>query len=278
MSVVLKENKIWNYASSVVVSPTTNPVALDLHEVKEAKSQRIILDGVKDPLIPHLSENKITYEMWEALKNLFEAKNANWKMALKYKLHDLNMDMGEDVASYLTWLAQVNDELIAVRDIISEAELGRISLKGFIKECDVFLKCVVGRENFPDWSRLWDEFTQEEIEMGSHSSGQKEYRAEDNDSLAANRKKKGNFRRDLSKFICYYCNQLGHLASQCPEKKKKRREEEGPETTATKTMEDFSSKFDKEFSLVTLVSSVGSGGFGGDIRCIVDSGASCHMT
>jgi hypothetical protein len=43
-------------------------------------------------------------------------------------------------------------------------------------------------------------------------------------------------------------------------------------------MEDFSSKFDKEFSLVTLVSNVGSGGFGGDFRWIVDSGASCHMT
>jgi hypothetical protein len=42
-------------------------------------------------------------------------------------------------------------------------------------------------------------------------------------------------------------------------------------------MEDFSSKFDKEFSLVTLVSSVGSGGFGGDFRWIVDNGASFHM-
>jgi hypothetical protein len=43
-------------------------------------------------------------------------------------------------------------------------------------------------------------------------------------------------------------------------------------------MEEFSSKFDNEFSLVTLVSGVGSGGFGGDFRCIVDRGASCHMT
>jgi hypothetical protein len=40
--------------SVVVVAPTTDPIALDLHEVKEAKAQRIILDGVKDPLIPHL--------------------------------------------------------------------------------------------------------------------------------------------------------------------------------------------------------------------------------
>jgi hypothetical protein len=63
---------------------------------------------------------------------------------------------------------------------------------------------------------------------------------------------------------------LGHLASQCPERKKKKKEQEGPDTIATTTMEDFSSKFDKEFSLVTLVSSVGSGGFGGDNRWIVD--------
>ena len=43
-------------------------------------------------------------------------------------------------------------------------------------------------------------------------------------------------------------------------------------------MEDFSFKFDMEFSLVTLVSSVGSVGFVGDSRWIVDSGTSCHMT
>jgi hypothetical protein len=42
-------------------------------------------------------------------------------------------------------------------------------------------------------------------------------------------------------------------------------------------MEDFSSKFDIEFSLVTLVSNVSSVGFVRDNRWIVDSGASCHI-
>jgi hypothetical protein len=70
---------------------------------------------------------------------------------------------------------------------------------------------------------------------------------------------------------------LGHLASQCLEKKKKRKECEGPETISTIAMEDFSFKFDNEFSLVTLVSSVNSGGFGGDNRWIVENGASCYM-
>jgi hypothetical protein len=89
--VVLKKNKIYNYVNSVAAPPTTDPIALDLHEVKEAKALRIILDGVKDHLIPHLVKKTIAKEMWDALKNLFEAKNENRKMALKAKLHDTKM-------------------------------------------------------------------------------------------------------------------------------------------------------------------------------------------
>jgi hypothetical protein len=278
LSAVLKENKIYSYVSSVVAAPAADPVALDLHEVKEARAQRIILDGVKDHLIPHLAEKKTAKEMWDALKNLFEAKNENRKMALRAKLHDTKMGKEESVSSYLTRVAQVKDELAAVGEVTSDSELVRIALNGFTKDWEVFVKCVVGREHLPDWSRLWDDFTQEEIRERSQSSDQKTDRAEENIALAAKSKKKGSSGRDLSKVRCYCCNQLGHLASQCPERKKKKKESEGPETAATAAIEDFASKFDREFSLVTLVSSVGSGGFGGDVRWIVDSGASNHMT
>jgi hypothetical protein len=102
MLVVLKENTIWNYVSYVVVVPTTYPISLDLHEVKEAKARRIILDGVKDHLVPHLAEKKTTKEMWDALKNLFEVKNEKQKMDLKAKLHDTKMGKEESVSSYFT--------------------------------------------------------------------------------------------------------------------------------------------------------------------------------
>ena len=81
-----------------------------------------------------MSEKKTTYEMWETLKNLFEDKNTNQKVASKDKLHDSKMVKGEDVSSYITQLAQVKDELAAVREITSKAKLGRIGLKGFTKE------------------------------------------------------------------------------------------------------------------------------------------------
>jgi ribosomal protein S15P/S13E len=85
----------------------------------------------------------------------------------------------------------------------------------------------VGREHLPDWSRLWDDFTQEEIRKRSQSGEQKTDRADENVALVAKSKKKGSSGRDLSKVRCYCSNQLGHLASHCPERRRRRRSQRG---------------------------------------------------
>ena len=75
------------------------------------------------------------------MKGLYEAKNENSTMALKDKLHATKMVKGEDVASYLTKVAQVKDKLVVVGEVIADSESVRIFLKGFTKEWDVFVKC-----------------------------------------------------------------------------------------------------------------------------------------
>ena len=135
------------------------------------------------------------------LTKLFEAKNENRKMALKDKLHRIKMKNDEGVASYLTRVTQVKDELVAVGEIIPDSELVRISLRGFTKKWEVFVKCIVGKETLPSWSRLWDDFTQEEIQDGSQV-GQTSEDAEQNVALAAKSKNKKN--KDLSQIKCYH--------------------------------------------------------------------------
>ena len=137
----------------------TNKDELEEFETHQDKAQRIILDGVKDHLIPHLTNKKIAKEMLDTFTELFEAKNENRKMALKDKLHYIKMKNDEGVASYLTRVTQVKDELAAVEENIPDSELVRIALKGFTKKWEVFVKCIVGRETLPSWSRLWDDFT-----------------------------------------------------------------------------------------------------------------------
>ena len=44
------------------------------------KSKRIIVDSIKDNLIPHVSSLKTPKEVFDALMKLFEGKNINQKM------------------------------------------------------------------------------------------------------------------------------------------------------------------------------------------------------
>jgi len=63
MTTLLKENRLWSYVNTVIHVPQNDLVAMDAYEVKQAKAQRFLLDGVKDALIPHLSEKQTAHEM-----------------------------------------------------------------------------------------------------------------------------------------------------------------------------------------------------------------------
>ena len=73
---VLKEWKIWIFANTKMVKPTDKD-ELDEFESLESRAQRVIIDRVKDHLIPHLVEKKNVKDMWDTLNQLFEAKNEN---------------------------------------------------------------------------------------------------------------------------------------------------------------------------------------------------------
>jgi hypothetical protein len=65
----LKEYDLWELVDKVVVPPT-NPVDLAVHHKKKIKVERVLLDSVKDHLIPHLMEKKMVKEMFDALVSL----------------------------------------------------------------------------------------------------------------------------------------------------------------------------------------------------------------
>ena len=173
------------------------------------------------------------------LNQLFEAKNENHKMALKDKLHKVKMQKDEGVATYFTRVAQVKDELAAIGDIIPYFELVRIALKGFTKKWEVFVKCIVSREKLPNWFRLWDYFTQEEIRKESLGS---QFNEEVENNLALETKLNKN-NKDISQVRCYQCGHMGNYALKCHEKKNVKENTERDMAGYT-TVQDYTVKFE----------------------------------
>jgi hypothetical protein len=132
MGLLLEENGLWEFVKGKAILPA-DPTQQPAHLKKDVKTRRIIVDGVKDHIIPHLSGKKTTKDMWEALVKLYQSDNQRRKMLLKEKLRSTKMAKEESVVTSLTKFTQIRDELAIVREAMDKIELVSTTLNGFTK-------------------------------------------------------------------------------------------------------------------------------------------------
>ena len=66
---------------------------------KLIKDKRIVVDSIKDHLIPQVFSNKNVTEMFDAFSILFEGRNINIKMNLRNKLKSVKIQNEETIYS-----------------------------------------------------------------------------------------------------------------------------------------------------------------------------------
>ena len=169
IALLLEEYELWEIVETAIVVPT-DLVLLAKFKKKNIKAKRITLDSVKDHIIPYVAGRDFAFHIWESLSNLYQSSNQNRKMVLREKLRSTKMARGESVTTYLTKVSQVRDELAVVGETMDSAKLIRVALNGFSKSWETFIWGIVSRENMPSWEQLWDDFKQEELQVGSVSS------------------------------------------------------------------------------------------------------------
>ena len=110
----------------------------------------MILEGIKDHVIPHVRGKTYAHEMWTALTSFYHSSNENRKMVLKEKLKAIKMAKTDGATTFLTKITSVRNELDVVGEIIAPIELVRIALNGLPKTWENFVDGIVAQENLSD--------------------------------------------------------------------------------------------------------------------------------
>jgi putative lipoic acid-binding regulatory protein len=144
-----------------------NIAVMEKFKENDINSMRIIVDSIKDHLIPYISHLDSSKKMYNALTNLFSVKNIGQVMSLKNELHDMKMNDDDSITSYFVRISQLRYQLQAIEEIISEKELVNIVLNGLPKTWDAFSASMNTRTEYPTFEEIWTCCAQEESRIST---------------------------------------------------------------------------------------------------------------
>ncbi|MCO5606454.1 hypothetical protein L7F22_060642 [Adiantum nelumboides] len=129
------------------------------------QAQGLININVKDTLVGYIQSATSAKEAWDILARKFEGKSIIKVMHLKSKLNEATKSSSESVHEYLLKLRNIQDELVAIGEEVSDADMIQSILKG-IKEYKHFVTSLAVRESFSSLEDLTSLLLQEEERFG----------------------------------------------------------------------------------------------------------------
>ena len=114
-----------------------------------ARAKWLILDGVKDHIVPHIAAKTTARKMWVGLEKLYQGSSEQQKMFLEEKMKNISLKKGEHFDSFLSWIQKNRDQLSTVGSAPIDSELVRLTLNSVSQDYQVFVQSMLGRERLP---------------------------------------------------------------------------------------------------------------------------------
>jgi hypothetical protein len=243
IDLILAKNKVLDNVKGKIVKPEftegeekepQNIAAMEKFKDVDINAMSIIVDSIKDHLIPYISHLDSSKKMYDALTNLFSVRNIGQVMSLKNELRDMKMNDDDNITSYFVRISQLRDQLQAIEEITSEKELVNIILNGLPKTWDAFAASMNTRKEYPTFEELWTCCAKEESRINAKERPQNKYDDQAFTTRFKNFKNKRKFgsrrkpnqEKDISEIQFFNCQKYGYYKNQCPELKKRKKKHE----------------------------------------------------
>jgi len=73
----------------------------------EVRAQRILIESIKDPLIPYVSKLETSKEIYDKLVELYFVSTAREVISLRQELYKLKMSREDRIASYFMRISEI---------------------------------------------------------------------------------------------------------------------------------------------------------------------------
>ena len=98
--IVLEAYTLRDHAEQTLAMPTDVDL-LRKHREAAGHAKQLIMDSIKDHIVPHIAEKRTANEMRKALTSLYEGKSIQRKMLLEAQMRSFMMTKGEDIEHFL---------------------------------------------------------------------------------------------------------------------------------------------------------------------------------
>ena len=108
-----RDNYIENSIREEVVESKEDE-SKEKHEKDLVKEMRIVVDSIKDHLIPQMPYKNTPKKMNVSLFKMYQGENINTKMNLRAQLKGTKMSKGESIQYYFTRVSQFREQSSAI--------------------------------------------------------------------------------------------------------------------------------------------------------------------
>ena len=150
---LLKERKLESFIKEDKEEPKDDPEKSEWIE-KSEKAMKIIVDIVRDHIVPIVAKHTTTYCMFRALENAFKINNTSRILALKRQMNSISMNKGETINVFFMRITNLRDQLSALGYEIENQELSLIALGGLPNSWESFVPGVSARSKIPKIDHL----------------------------------------------------------------------------------------------------------------------------
>ena len=154
----LIENEVMGYIEGSTIQPSREDVLAYIKYMKgDIRARRILIESIKDSLIPYVSNLESSKEIYDKLVELFSKGSAGEIISLRQKLDKLSMSRKEGIIPYLMEIFAIRDQLQKLGEVMSNGEILTMIQNSLPKEWRSFASSIDGKEEnmpFQDLSKI----------------------------------------------------------------------------------------------------------------------------